>query len=161
MVENIQVVPRERISERMEEQIIDVLVFSIEDVIADVRSSSHVAAHAVPSTVDDYLTTSPADTSVVPVLDINDVTPTPVFEYIAPAPSVTSNEQFSPACTMEAVTTGVSSDTTDLKNAQCSSTAVEAVKMVSSASHEQEQTTTRRAMCPFTRGRPGGSCKCA
>ena len=59
-----------------------------------------------------------------PLIDY--VTPSPVVEYIAPAPSVTSSEQFSPAYTMEAVATGVSSDTTGLVNPQCSFTAVEA-----------------------------------
>ena len=54
----------------------------------------------------------------------------PVFENSAPAPSVTSDEKFSPACAMDTVTTGVSSDTTDLVNTQCSSTAVEAVETI-------------------------------
>ena len=62
------------------------------------RSSLHVAAHAVPNPVNDYLTTTPADPSVVPAFDINYVTSTPVFDCFAPAPSVTSNEQFSTAC---------------------------------------------------------------
>ena len=50
------------------------------------------------------------DATPAPVIDYE--SPSPVFEYFAPAPSVSSGEQFSPACTMEVVTTGVSSDTT-------------------------------------------------
>ena len=58
MVENIQVVPRERVSERIEGQIVDVPVPSIEKEIADVMSSSHVAAHAVKRFVWDSPTVS-------------------------------------------------------------------------------------------------------
>ena len=60
---------------------------------------------------------------------IENVARSPVIEYISRAPSVTHvtpGEQFSPACTTEAVTTGVTSDTTGLVNPLCAITAVEA-----------------------------------
>ena len=68
MVENIQMVPRERISEGIEEQIVDIPVLRFWKEIANVMLSSHVAASAAPTLVNDF------------------ESPSPVFEYIAPAP---------------------------------------------------------------------------
>ena len=80
---------------RTEEQIVDIPVPPIEEEITDVMWSSHVAAHAAPTPVNVHLASSFADTNVVPARVIDYVTPSLVFEYIAPAPSVTSCELFS------------------------------------------------------------------
>ena len=101
--------------ERIEEQIVDIPVPPIVEEIAEVMSSSHAAAHAAPTPVNEY--TAPASTvayaTPAPVIDY--VSPSPVIEHITPAPPVTHvsfSEQFSLAYTMTAVATGVSSDTT-------------------------------------------------
>ena len=69
----------------------------------------------------EYVAPAPAVTFATPAPVIEYVTPSPVIEHTAPAPSVTC---FMPACTMAAVTTGVSLDTSGLANPQFPFTAV-------------------------------------
>ena len=87
------------------------------------------------------MTLATADTYVAPAPVIDFVAPTPVIGHIAPAPThVTPSEQFSPACTVTAVATGVNLDSTGLVNPQCAIAAVEASapQIVSSVSHLEE-----------------------
>ena len=82
---------------------------------------------AAPAPVTEDVAPAPADTCAThPVIEY--VAPSPVIGYIARAPAATCSapsQQFPPAYTMAAVTTGVNLDTTDLVNPQCSVTAVE------------------------------------
>ena len=106
-------------------------------VIEYVAPASAVTCTAL-SPVIEYMAPAPAVTHEKPAPVIETVAPAPtvtfatpalVIEYITPAPSVTHvtpSEQFSPAYTMGAVTTCVSSETTSLVNPQGSFTAVEA-----------------------------------
>ena len=82
---------------------------------------------AAPAPVTEYVALGPADTYATHLV-IEYVAPSPVIEYIARAPAASCSapsQQFPPAYTMAAVTTGVNLDTTDLVNPQCSVTAVE------------------------------------
>ena len=82
MVENIQMVPRARISERIEVHIVDIPVPSIEKETANVMLSSHVAAHAAPTPVNDYVALACDVNYATPAAVIDYESPSPVFEYI-------------------------------------------------------------------------------
>ena len=95
---------------------------------AEVMSSSHAAAHAALTLVNEYVAPAPDVAYAIPAPVIDHVSTSPVIEHITPAPSVTHvtpSEQFSPADYMTAVATGVSLDFTGLMNPQCAITTLE------------------------------------
>ena len=127
IVESIQVILGELFPERIEEQIVD----------SPVPASAEEITEVVQIIPQDRFQQRTVGATPGPVIDYE--TPSPVIEYIAPAPLVTSSEHFSHRLHHGSRHHCVSSDTTGLVNPQCSFTAVEAVEMARSASHERER----------------------